>query len=1047
MVDKDIVTAYAGARVTRLVNRTDILDEVEQAIRDTSGKTYVLYLEADGGMGKTFLAREVLRRCRKGGEWARPDLLAARHEVDFYHHQARSIDGFMAALVDALRPGSGYFDAYYEQRRRLQEAKAHTYSALNDLLSASAEMKTSFLEGCEALGEEKRLVLVLDTAEKLSYETDHVQKRLGLGQEAMGVRPWLLTRWLPKMRNSVILICGRPRKRPYETFMADLQKAAGAGFRAPVMRDFDFEETLQYLEAVRETAKKDRNALAVQRLDSISDDSRRVIYTLTGGRPITLALIIDYYLATARLLPEVKITADEADALSKEEVDVRRERVKGEVVRLLRETGRGADETIINLAWAPMGMDAELLSRVSGMTSDKAADVLKMLANPRSGLSFIKVRQPDSRVFLHDEMYALMQEHVLETMPKRARGVYQAIIEYYSEKILAQETRVRELLVKQHSSTTSSGRSTDAQELAAALGLLDDLRVEEVFYRLRLNPLSGFHQYAEYAQAAVTSRNDSLDMQLRDQIFAFVQDNFKGQSELGGLRRDVIERDSALRWGWRAVYAHELDEAKALIHHMREVDPDFLGTDADASLAWAELDIIEGWADAFLGKEHPPAEKSLRKALYVLQHLVTDSEFEDRQRKVLLAQAYFALGYLLRAQGRYQAAAENYRSALPLWRELKREADHAEVLNNLGFAQAEAGKFLRALRYTQDGLDMRVKLSYRYPIALSLNTLGLVEVKNDQPHRGRVHCEQALAIFRDLEMPRGIGLALTALAEAHRRRAELENLYSVEQRIADLSEASKHAQQAVDIFRRQVSEPLRLVDALIELGCAYRNWALLISPTEAGHDLIREGLISRAKTALEEAAEAAGSTFNSRQVDAFVNLASLYYRAGCEDERVEESLRSAEAVIPQGYCIFEGKGLPHVEDPITPLWVQLSKIHTLRGEMAMRDYNKAAPPGTRPVRDEGLLSRVSEHFTLSLAYAELFADDYRELRRAKDTIYRQFHGANVAEFHVIYHGVRATALKYDLESRPATVQGPARPRMRYFLEENFGPLAELKGGQ
>ena len=77
MVDKDIVTAYAGARVTRLVNRTDILDEVEQAIRDTSGKTYVLYLEADGGMGKTFLAREVLRRCRKGGEWARPDLLAA----------------------------------------------------------------------------------------------------------------------------------------------------------------------------------------------------------------------------------------------------------------------------------------------------------------------------------------------------------------------------------------------------------------------------------------------------------------------------------------------------------------------------------------------------------------------------------------------------------------------------------------------------------------------------------------------------------------------------------------------------------------------------------------------------------------------------------------------------------------------------------------------------------------------------------------------------------------------------------------------------------
>ncbi|MBN1814681.1 MAG: tetratricopeptide repeat protein [Anaerolineae bacterium] len=1065
MVDMEIVAPYAGARVTRLVNRHDILEQIRQAVSDPSCETHVFYLEANGGMGKTFLSREVLRLCGKKGEWATPDLIAAEHEVDFYHHQARSIDGFMAAFAEALAPGPGFFTEYRHEYRQLQKAKADMYSALNDLLEAPERVKASFLKGCEELTAQKRVVVALDTVERLSYETDHIQQKLELGQEAMGVRPWMLEQWLPRMKNAVILVSGRPRKRPHETFKEDLEQAVGlcaAHYWMPEMRAFGLQETAEYLQAVRETAKRDRNTRAVRRLDAISDDSRRMIYALTGGQPITLALIIDYYLASDWLLPDIKKSIDEVADLSDDELaelaadpdeqlKARQERVKGEVVRLFRETRREANDAIVNLAWAPMGMDAELLRRVASLTLDEASRILDTLANPRSGLSFVKVRRPDNRVFLHDEMYTLMQRHVLDHLPERKKKVDDIILEYYKEKIKAQEEKVRELQTRRPGSWLSSGpprarrrQRDNSQELAAALAGLDALRVEEVFYRLRKDPLDGFTQYCEYAQAAVTSRNDSLDMQLRDQMLSFVRDAFGKEQELGGLRRGAVERDSALRWGWRAVYASDLEEARKLANHLRQHERGFLKE--GGALAKAELDTIDGWSEAFLGTDLDQAEKRLRGAVNAMRQFRPQSKLEYLRRTILLAQAYHVLGYLMRVQGRFQVACEIYRNALPLWRELKREPDHAETLNNLGWAYAEAGNFRRALRCTRDALHMREELGHRYSIALGYNTLGLVEVKADQPHRGIIHCERALDLFRNLGTTRGIGLALTALAEAHRRRADLPDLYPVHERVQWLKDAASYAGQAVDIFQTKVTEPLRLVEALNEAGCVYRNWARLWPEHHVEGDPSQEELFEKGEAALSEAARRAGKTFDYRRVDALVNLAWLHFYVGHQDKEAIDTLLLTEQDIPSQYRIVEGKGVPQVENPASFLWVQLSKISNLLGEIAMKEYWGVPSPGARQVRDPARLREAAEHYTLSLAYGELFADDYRDIRRAKDGIYDQFRRANVEEIQTVYQAVRQTALKYDLEYRPAGYRLPARPRMRHFMEENFGTLAELERG-
>jgi tetratricopeptide (TPR) repeat protein len=1046
MATESIAAAYAGARVTRLVNRDDILERIADAVRDQSGRTYVFYIEAPGGTGKTFLAREVLRRCREG-EWAAPDLLAAMDEVDLYHHQTHSREGFMAAMVAALQAGPDYFVAYGEQRQHLQEVKYDLRGAVSELRQQHDLLVERFLGECEELGRQRRVVVALDTVEKLVYETDRVQQALGLSEETFSVRPWLLKEWLPRMRNAVILICGRPSERFAADLRAALEEYPDIQLEEPKLGNFAEKDTLDYFSALRERAAEDGNVRALKRIDAISSETRRVTHHLTEGHPITLALMIDYYLVTGRLLPEVKASLAEVRGKAPQELKRIRDQVRAEVVRQFQEIGRPADEAIRALAWAPRGMDAELLARVAGMSQEEASEILEVLADPTKGLSFVKIRPADRRAFLQDEMYALMKEHVLSKLPEaRAEEVYREILAYYAERIDVQRERVSQLGRLKRSEVTPDGRVVtvvalggpkDPQALAAAQARLHDLLVEELYYHLRHDPLAGFETYSEQAEEAVQANDVSLDMQLHDELLTFMREAFgEERTEVGGLRRGYVERDVAIRWIRRNVYTGRLKEVARIIPHLRTEQADFLAE--GGPLSWAELLVWESWAAAFLGSGLEEAETRLRNAVQTLLRFRPESEFERRQRDTLLARAYNSLGYLLRVRGRFQAACEAYRHSLPLWRDLKLEAAHADTLNNLAWANAEGGNFERAQRYCQKALEWREELGSRYLIALSFNTLGLIEIRADQPHRGRVHCERALTIFRELDMSRGIGLACTALAEAHRRSAETPGVYFPGEQVERLRLAKGFASQAVQIFREEVPERLRLVEALIELGCTYRNWAHLWPEYHDEQDPGLDELVEQGITALQEAARLAAGRFPYRQVDALVNLAWLHYYV--EDfEQARRVAREARGFVPPEYYITKEKGLPRVQDPTSFLWVQMGKAHLLEGQMALRRY-QAAPLARGGIRDAALLQEVGEHFTLGLAYDELFADDFRDMRRAKDVIYNTLERVNREELGALYRAVDTVAQEYHLERRPRAEGRPARPRMRNFLEEYFGTL-------
>jgi hypothetical protein len=110
-----------------------------------------------------------------------------------------------------------------------------------------------------------------------------------------------------------------------------------------------------------------------------------------------------------------------------------------------------------------------------------------------------------------------------------------------------------------------------------------------------------------------------------------------------------------------------------------------------------------------------------------------------------------------------------------------------------------------------------------------------------------------------------------------------------------------------------------------------------------------------------------------------VNLAWLYYYVR-EHERAQREAEAALSSVPGEYR-FE-KGRPDTEHlPYTFYWFLQGKTHLLLGELMWREF--AARNG------QEFLERCGEHYTLALAYDELFAPDFRDLRRALYRIYQR----------------------------------------------------------
>ncbi len=1028
---------YASIRATPgLVGREDILRQIQETIQVPSPTPHVFYITAPGGWGKTRLVDAVLKKfdIRESGEWASPKILSASRLIDLYHTYTHSDEGLVDDIVKVLdAENGGRFENYINQRAELDRVKHDLSQILRTVTQQRTKMMDAFIEDFNKLSDQfEKVVLAFDTVENLTYEPDRVQVALGLSEEPIGVAGWLVKGFLPKIRNAVVLIAGRPETPQLAAELEKLGKDKTIFLNHIELQTFSEEETLAYFEAVLAVVQEETPHVA-ERLVRTPQETRLVVHYLSGGEPFLLSLFVDY-LATAReLLFILHTSLEEIKQKSvKDGLKDEREQFREAILQEFQRIGRPFDDVIRTLAWTEKGMGAVLLAWVLKRDQpteeeiEQAKKYIDELRDPELRLSFVKIREMDNLVFLQDEMYKLMRSlHQRGRARHNAKQTYELIVRFHEERIKEQARVVNEL-DKSTRSLFSSGSwkeftegkkkefLSEQQKLRESRARLQNYQVEHVYYCLQADYLQGVQAYYRAAEGAFQSNDTNLWLLLRDELLRFAKQRRNSDNENDKEVLKYIDGDIGVRWIKSNIASGQYDRAFEQIERFRNTCQDLV---EEGSFADLSLKVWESWALVYSGKEYKRAKYILDSVLASLNNGLTDKleyEFDIWRQQLLTAYAQDIKGYMYRSQGDFPKAIEYYKENIRLWKYLDIRHEFANTLSNLSWALAEVGDFPSSITYCEDGLNLRRLLGDRYPIALSLNTLGLIETRSGQPERARFRCEQALAIFRDLEQPRGIGLACTALAESLRRMTGVSDMLTRDQVLGNLNLAEQYALEAVSIFTDLVKERLRLVEAYIELGCVYREIARW---KKLGEDDTGD-FVKRSRESFDLAIGNAEAEFTYRGVDALVNMAwTDYYMANFE--QAEKTVIRALGKIESSY-FFTKEREPFIDNETIPsLWSQISEAYLLLGRISFSKYEQALEQkSTRGV--ESKLKEMAQNWTLSLAYNGKYGKGGRDATGWRKVIYNCMSGLNSEEIFWVREGIKTTYEKFftseDLKS-------------------------------
>ena len=507
---------------------------------------------------------------------------------------------------------------------------------------------------------------------------------------------------------------------------------------------------------------------------------------------------------------------------------------------------------------------------------------------------------------------------------------------------------------------------------------------ELVYYRLHQDPVKGYMRFYRYVREATLSGDILLELQLQSELASFVAESKPEALLEEGMDPDLLKWSTVIRSVTRAWSSQQFSKVSQEADLIRQRHSDLIKATSPGSDA-----ILSTWESYALiyqsGNENfNQAQKKLNYAIQQIEKALKSPHklaVSVWRLYAVLGFAYRVRGYLFRVKGLMANATEDYRHAAALFRQTNLLIELATTLNDRGFAMAEQGYWADARSIVEDALDLRRHLGPRVPVALSLSTLARIDLQDGRYADAIKHAESALALFTALGDERRAGLAYTGLAEAQRRFSG--ELTDPDEKVKFLHEAREYARRANSIFEK-VGEQYRQVEALIEEGCAARDWVKVRIDNPSGRDDV-ERLIKESEDSLRKAAKLAGTAVLYRKIDALVDLAWLGFYT-----RHNELLRTAEKEAlestPPEYLIDKktGKALIKSESAKSLIWPQIGKLFVLRGHSAFQEYYGQESSSTQKYRQEREkeLEIATENYCLGLQYSSFYSQDYHGLNLA-----------------------------------------------------------------
>ena len=371
-------------------------------IRSKRSDIDVLYLQGEGGIGKTKLLEQLQTLCS-----ARR--FPCTQIIDFYDTDNQTVIGLMNRIAADVstsilglsenNPVSLPFALYQDASARARGARE---SNIDSDQARGFEQKAGeqFLLDYNQIAEQlvarnKRIVLFFDTLDAI--------------QEFRDVTRWFLYTLIPSIKNTIVVFAGRydlPKATPFTPLIRNVER-------------FSLAETKEYFRS-RNIYSKELQA----------SSNRRRIYALTDGNPLFTTLVADWLLDYPdRHLGEL---LGRGSRINEEE----KRRFRQQLIVGVISLDRPAEyEAVWYMSHIYHRFNAEILAWITDRPLDKAAAIIKNL----SQLPFVKYRSQSRSYQLHDVMRDLVRGYVmdqLEDVDKKLRqGLSNRMITYYDNEI------------------------------------------------------------------------------------------------------------------------------------------------------------------------------------------------------------------------------------------------------------------------------------------------------------------------------------------------------------------------------------------------------------------------------------------------------------------------------------------------------------------------------------------------------------------------------------------------------------------------------------
>ena len=191
----------AIVRLVQPVGREAQMDILQAAFTDPSDDPLVVGIIGAGGIGKTYMTDKALARARASG------VRVILNLVDLYNTYTHTADGLTSAMRSELPEAATDFADYDRAHKELSRIRVSGTST-KEVEELQKKVLDLFAQGMRQYSQNGRVVLALDTAERLTYGAGRLD---GQTDETEVPEGWVwLKQTLPNLGRVTIVIAGRP---------------------------------------------------------------------------------------------------------------------------------------------------------------------------------------------------------------------------------------------------------------------------------------------------------------------------------------------------------------------------------------------------------------------------------------------------------------------------------------------------------------------------------------------------------------------------------------------------------------------------------------------------------------------------------------------------------------------------------------------------------------------------------------------------------------------------------------------------------------------